>query len=120
MSLSILPNLRGSLRPSPLSLTALVMVALWGFLGTASAQVILFVSQPASISGSYNFGPGDAAQGWGYSYDTVQVQAPLVRGTSSNAGGDTLGCDTTLINASAVAGKICVLYRGSCEFGVKA
>lgn len=120
MSLSILPNLRGSLRPSPLSLTALVMVALWGFLGTASAQVILFVSQPASISGSYNFGPGDAAQGWGYSYDTVQVQAPLVRGTSSNAGGDTLACDTTLINASAVAGKICVLYRGSCEFGVKA
>ena len=120
MSHSFLPTLRGSLRPSPLSLTALVMVALWGFLGTASAQVILFVSQPASISGSYTFGPGDAAQGWGYNYDSIQVQAPLVRGTSSNAGGDSLACDTTLINASAVAGKICVLYRGSCEFGVKA
>jgi hypothetical protein len=86
----------------------------------ALGQVILFVSQPASIAGSYTYGPGDGAQGWGYSYDTIQVQAPLVSGFSSNAGGDSLACDTTLINASAVAGKICVLYRGSCEFGVKA
>jgi len=120
MTLSFLYRLRISLRPTHRSIPALVLVALLGFLGTASAQVILFVSQPASIAGSYTFGPGDAAQGWGYSYDSVQVQSRLALGTSSNAGGDSLACDTNLINASAVAGKICVLYRGSCEFGVKA
>ncbi|NBY30444.1 MAG: T9SS C-terminal target domain-containing protein [Sphingobacteriia bacterium] len=103
-----------------LLVTALLVFSVSAISSVAMGQVILFVSQPSSIAGSYNYGPGDAAQGWGYSYDTIQVQAPLVRGFSSNAGGDSLACDTTLINASAVAGKICVLYRGSCEFGVKA
>jgi len=80
-------------------------------------QILLNVTAPSSISGSYNFGP---AIGWGFNYENTQVQAPIVLGTSSNVGGDSLACDTMLINASAVAGKICVLYRGSCEFGVKA
>lgn len=113
--------MRHYLLPRPLHfLPLLLLLAFVGLVGSASAQVILFVSQPASIAGPYTFGPGDAAQGWGYSYDSIQVQAPLVLGTSSNAGGDSLACDTNLINASSVAGKICVLYRGSCEFGVKA
>jgi len=113
----------GSFSARPRSFTAawtFLVLLCTGMVQPLAAQVILYVSQPSSIAGSYTFGPGDAAFGWGYSYDTVQVQAALVRGTSSNAGGDSLACDTTLINASAVAGKICVLYRGSCEFGVKA
>ncbi|MFM8837116.1 MAG: hypothetical protein ACKOHH_00620, partial [Bacteroidota bacterium] len=79
-----------------LLMTALLVFSVTAMSSVAMGQVILFVSQPSSIAGPYTFGPGDAAQGWGYSYDTIQVQAPLVRGFSSNAGGDSLACDTTL------------------------
>ncbi|MFM8512797.1 MAG: hypothetical protein ACKOBI_03510, partial [Bacteroidota bacterium] len=69
-----------------LLVTALLVFSVSAISSVAMGQVILFVSQPSSIAGSYNYGPGDAAQGWGYSYDTIQVQAQLVRGFSSNAG----------------------------------
>ena len=86
----------------------------------AHAQVVGFVLNPQPIRGNYDI--GIPASGWGISLDTVVATGRLVIGRSAGgaAAGDSLACDTTLINASAIAGKIAVLYRGSCEFGVKA
>jgi len=87
---------------------------------SAHAQVVCFVLNPQPIRGNYDI--GIPASGWGISLDTVVATGRLVIGRSAGgtAAGDSLACDTTLINASAIAGKIAVLYRGSCEFGVKA
>jgi hypothetical protein len=38
---------------------------------------------------------------------------------NDGSAGDSLGCNA-LTNAAAVSGKIAVVYRGSCEFGIKA
>jgi hypothetical protein len=83
----------------------------------ASAQVVGFVTQPAAVRGNYTIGV--AASGWGASIDTLSAVGQLVVMRSST-GADTLGCDTVLANASALAGKIAVVYRGACEFGIKA
>ncbi|MDP2187284.1 MAG: T9SS type A sorting domain-containing protein [Sphingobacteriaceae bacterium] len=86
----------------------------------ASAQVVGFVTHPVSVRGNLEIGL--PASGWGISLDTIAVTGRLIvgRGTTVLAAGDSLACDTLLTNAAAVAGKIVVLYRGSCEFGTKA
>ncbi|MFM7586653.1 MAG: PA domain-containing protein [Bacteroidota bacterium] len=86
----------------------------------AQAQVVGFVLNPQPIRGNYDI--GIPASAWGVSLDTVVATGRLVIGRSAGgaAAGDSLACDTTLVNASAIAGKIAVLYRGNCEFGVKA
>ncbi|MBZ0207119.1 MAG: T9SS type A sorting domain-containing protein [Flavobacteriales bacterium] len=82
-------------------------------------QVATYVLQPASIAGSLDF---SLAEGWGLSPDMndpanlVQAYAVIVDDGST---ADSLGCDP-LINAPDVAGKIAVVYRGVCEFGLKA
>jgi hypothetical protein len=83
----------------------------------ASAQVVGFVTHPAAVRGNYTIGV--AASGWGASIDTLSAVGQLVVMRSST-GADTLGCDTVLANASALVGKIAVVYRGACEFGIKA
>jgi hypothetical protein len=86
----------------------------------ATAQVVGFVTQPAAVRGNYTIGV--AASGWGADLDTLTAvgQLQVLRSTGGIAIGDSLGCDTVLANASALAGKIAVVYRGACEFGLKA
>jgi len=86
----------------------------------ASAQVVGFVTQPAAVRGNYTIGV--AASGWGASIDTITAvgQLRVLRSTGGIAIGDSLGCDTILANASSLVGKIAVVYRGACQFGLKA
>lgn len=78
---------------------------------------IFSVRNPAIQRGTRLAGLAFANAGWGFLYDTIAVEAPLVLGRS--AINDSLGCDT-LVNAAAVNGKIAVLYRGACGFSLKA
>jgi len=73
---------------------------------TAQAQVVGFVLNPQPIRGNYDI--GIPASGWGISLDTVVATGRLVIGRSAGgaAAGDSLACDTTLVNASAIAGNI--------------
>ena len=83
----------------------------------AFAQITFFVTNPANLKGQYPFGRSSEV-GWGHDLDTVVAQGTLVVGRDSTAA-DSLGCNA-LVNAAACAGKIVVIYRGACEFGVKA
>lgn len=84
------------------------------------AQVVGFVTHPTAARGNLEI--GIMASGWGVSLDTLTRSGRLVVGRSAGgaAAGDSLGCDTTLLNPANMAGKIVVLYRGACEFGTKA
>lgn len=97
----------------------LLMVAiscLFG-IGSAYAQITFFVTNPASVKGQYPFGRSSET-GWGHNLDTTVAQGTLIIGRDSTAA-DSLGCNA-LINPANYAGKIVVLYRGACEFGIKA
>ena len=86
----------------------------------ANAQIIFNVESPTAIGGEYDYGltgtdwtiapdmtiPGNAI---------IDTLALVDDGTT----GDSLSCNP-LINGVDIAGKIAVLYRGSCQFGVKA
>jgi hypothetical protein len=98
-----------------------MVLGMFGMLAQqANAQIVCFVTEPLAVRG--NYGIGIPASGWGFDIDTILVTGQLVvaRSAGGVAAGDSLGCDTVIANASAVAGKIAVLYRGACEFGVKA
>ncbi|HMN05171.1 MAG TPA: T9SS type A sorting domain-containing protein [Flavobacteriales bacterium] len=92
-------------------------VALVGF--TAFGQISTYVLQPADLSGPLEF---NMADGWGLLPDMsnpanlVQGFAALVDDGSANPN---QGCDA-LINGADIQGKIAVVYRGTCEFGLKA
>ena len=80
------------------------------FLDNAPA---LTINSPRSIEGSYSAQPaefGPAINLTGISGDLVVVD--------DGSGAPTLGCES-LVNASAMAGKIAVIDRGECFFTVK-
>jgi photosystem II stability/assembly factor-like uncharacterized protein len=88
-------------------------------LGTHPARITFDITAPATAAGSYGYGLGAGVNSlWNYEIDTIAVQAPLVVGRAAQS--DSLGCDGTLMNAAEMKGKIVVLYRGTCEFGLKA
>ncbi|MDP2187101.1 MAG: S8 family serine peptidase [Sphingobacteriaceae bacterium] len=88
-------------------------------LGTHPARITFDITDPATAAGSYGYGLGAGASSlWNYEIDTIAVQGPLVVGRAAQS--DSLGCDGTLMNTAELKGKIVVLYRGACEFGLKA
>lgn len=90
----------------------------------SNAQVVGFVTHPSAARGNLEIGimSNAAAPFWGISIDTVTRSGRMIVGRSAGgvSAGDSLACDTTLINPSQLAGKVVVLYRGTCPFGVKA
>lgn len=82
----------------------------------AQAQIITHVMQPASLEGGLDFS-------WADNWSTPPVPDFNVSGTNVQGvaaiGRDSLGC-AALTNEEEVAGKICFLWRGECEFGAKA
>ncbi len=89
-----------------------------------NAQVIFYVESPEEIQGDYEMTWSDPANGWGspdLNYPENSVLDTLVM-AYDGSDADSLCCDTAggLVNALDVFGKIAVLYRGSCQFGVKA
>ncbi|MBD3638002.1 MAG: T9SS type A sorting domain-containing protein [Crocinitomicaceae bacterium] len=84
-----------------------------------SAQVIFNVQAPSSNAGNYNMSYAQASSGWGVPDMTDPANA--ITGqlcmASDGTSADSLVCNAVTNN---VTGKIACLYRGSCEFGVKA
>lgn len=96
-------------------------LAALGLAAGLQAQIIVYVQQPAALEGSYAFTWADPGGGWGTNdlndpqYAVTDTAVFVDDGTAA----DSLGCDT-LINGSAVSGKIAVVYRGTCNFSLKA
>lgn len=89
----------------------LLFAGLFAF-ATASAQVVL-VNSPADLAGPYDFSA--AAFGADLTTGVWTGDAVFVQDGTANP---TQGCDS-LLNGTDVAGKIALIDRGSCEFGVK-
>lgn len=113
---------------------SLVAVGFWSY-----AQVVVSGVSPASIQGNYEFGvqagsgswPGETDDAtWGtlsHNFNTpgvfIQAEIALVEDGSlgTNPQGNPVsqeGCGP-LTNGASIAGKIAVVYRNTCEFGVK-
>lgn len=106
--------------------------AITAFSASVNAQVIAKVLEPADIAGNKQMSWGETAT-WGNTPDfniagTFIVDTlALAIDNSAASGNNPLGGHAYIYegcnafsNASAVAGKIAVVYRGSCEFGKKA
>jgi hypothetical protein len=78
-------------------------------------QIQLSVTKPTSIANNFTF---QAPSAWGANLQNTYASGELVV-VNDGTVGDSLGC-TALTNAAQVNGKIAVVYRGSCEFGIKA
>lgn len=78
-------------------------------------QILFSVTKPAAIANNFTF---QAPSAWGANLQNTYAAGELVV-VSDGTAGDSLGCNA-LVNASELAGKIAVVYRGSCEFGIKA
>jgi hypothetical protein len=97
---------------------------------SAQSQVITAGVTPAPIQGNYDFTWADPAGGdWAtpdflipgtFVEDTLQIVDDGSAGTNPQGNPVSAeGCNP-LINGVDVAGKIAVLYRNTCEFGIKA
>jgi len=103
---------------------SLLISLLLTFTFSLQAQVIFYVESPESIEGDYEMTWSDPANGWGspdLNFTENSVLDTLAMAYDGSAA-DSLCCDTAggIVNALDVYGKIAVLYRGSCQFGVKA
>lgn len=85
------------------------------------AQVIFYVESPAPLVGNQEMTWADPAGGWGTPDMNIPANAILdtLAFAYDGTAADSLCC-SAVINPAQVAGKIAVLYRGTCEFGVKA
>lgn len=85
----------------------------------SQAQIIVYCEAPAASAGNYAFTWADPAGGWGTA--DLNIPANSVKDTlmlvDDGTLDDSLGCNP-LIND--LTGKIAVVYRRTCEFGVKA
>jgi hypothetical protein len=79
-----------------------------------SGRPELVVSLPGIIAGTYQAAPAT----FGAALTTTGVTAPVVLGVDATAPVND-GC-SALTNAASVAGKICLLDRGTCTFTAKA
>jgi len=83
-----------------------------------NAQVTVFVQNPPGLSGPLDF--TEAA--WGQNpplTDPANAVTAFACFVDDGTAADSLGCND-LVNGSQLAGKIAVVYRGVCEFGMKA
>ena len=76
-----------------------------------------FINSPSAIAGPY--GIGRALFGPGYTATGVTADVVLVQDASNASGPLTTDGCTALTNASAVAGKIALVDRGTCTFKTK-
>lgn len=85
------------------------------------AQVVVNVVSPLALGGDYASTWADPAQGWGTPDMTILsngITDTLALAFDGSAA-DSLCCET-VINRSEIEGKIAVLYRGTCNFSLKA
>ncbi|NNE13928.1 MAG: T9SS type A sorting domain-containing protein [Saprospiraceae bacterium] len=77
------------------------------------------ISEPAELSGSYNFGAVGAGWVLDANYVNVDVTAELAQAFDDHPQFSENVCDE-VINGEEIDGKIAMIYRGLCEFGDKA
>lgn len=92
-----------------------------------NAQAVFNVKSPSNIAGNYDFSWGEPSGGWGcpdfnvagtFIEDTVMIVEDGTPGM--NAQGNPIsqeGCNTL---TNDLTGKIALVYRNTCEFGLKA
>lgn len=85
------------------------------FIAASLVAQSVVVNSPASIAGSYQFG---TATGWGadLTTDIWTADGVMMMDEGANTGD---GCDT-VTNKAALAGKIVLVNRGTCNFSFKA
>lgn len=93
---------------------AVLALTLFGY--SASGQIVMLVQQPSNLAGSYNFTYADT---WGADMTTVALTAQAAFAVDGSATADSLACEA-IVNRSEIEGKIAVLYRGACNFSLKA
>ncbi|MCF8464342.1 MAG: T9SS type A sorting domain-containing protein [Flavobacteriales bacterium] len=89
-------------------------LTLLGF--SATGQIVLIIEEPASLAGNYNF---TYATDWGADMSTVALSGELAFAVDGTPTADSLACEE-IVNRSEIDGKIAVVYRGSCNFSLKA
>lgn len=96
-------------------------IAALGLVASLQAQVIVLVQQPPALEGSYAFTWADPGGGWGTAdlNDPANSVTGFAAFVHDGTVGDSLGCDT-LTNGPDIIGKIAVVYRGTCNFSLKA
>jgi len=82
---------------------------------TDQSQILLSVTKPNAIANNFTF---EAPSAWGANLQNTYASGELVL-VNDGTVGDSLGCNA-FVNQTEVNGKIAVIYRGSCEFGIKA
>jgi len=87
----------------------------------SKAQVVCNIQSPASLAGNYSMTYADPASGWGSPdlMDPLNSLTDTLAIVDDGTTADSLGCNN-LINGTELAGKIAVVFRGSCQFGTKA
>ncbi|MCB0779063.1 MAG: hypothetical protein KDC03_05910, partial [Flavobacteriales bacterium] len=87
---------------------------------TTSAQVIVNVLEPPAVAGGYVFTWSGPADGWTSPdlTDPANAVTDTLAFVDDGTAADSLGCNP-LVNGAAVAGKIAVVYRGTCNFSTK-
>jgi hypothetical protein len=89
---------------------------------TSFGQITTYVLQPPELEGPLDF---TWADNWGQTPDlndpanSVTAFAMFVNDGNDGTADDSLACNP-LTNGPDMTGKIAVLYRGNCEFGLKA
>lgn len=93
---------------------------------TAMSQVIFSVEEPAPIAGFYGFTSNGDGSSWGLASlvgvlvkDTVQIANDGTPGINPD-GKPFSGEACNAAGMQSLAGKIALIYRGTCGFGVKA
>ncbi len=86
--------------------------------GNVWAQIVMLVQEPANLAGSYNF-TYSSNNGWGADMDTVAITAEAAFAFDGTATEDSLACEE-VVNSADIEGKIAVVYRGECNFSLKA
>jgi len=93
---------------------AVFALTLFGY--SATGQIVMLVQQPSNLAGSYNFTYADS---WGADMTTVALTADAAFAVDGSATADSLACGA-IVNRSEIDGKIAVVYRGECNFSLKA
>src|SRR5688572_6790862 len=96
------------------ALSACLFIPAWG-------QVAVSVLEPASIAGGYANTWAQPGDGWGTPDMTLTANAvvdTLVLAYDATAA-DSLCCEA-IANPGEISGKIAVLYRGTCNYSIKA
>lgn len=95
--------------------TTALLLTIFGW--TATAQNLFLVQSPSNLAGTYNYTDSYTADGWGADLSTTSVTG--VGALAYDVSGDSICCDD-VANVSEVDGKIAFVYRGTCNFSLKA